>query len=111
MICYVINAYCTFSIKSVISGLNQIFQRFMATARVPAILRFFERKFSKILKISFEISMELFMSSNQKSQSHDVNIELIVYVINRLLNPNCTHGTGGLDLTLSNLEPSTFGPT
>ena len=54
------------------------------------------------------------MSSNLINvpfQSHDVNNELIVYVINRLLNPNCTYDTGGLDLTLSKLEPSTFGPT
>ena len=84
----------------------------MASARVSALFQFFKRKFSKILKI--RLKFQLFMSSNQINvpfQSHDVNIELIVYVINRLLNPNCTHGTGGLDLTLSKLEPSTFGPT
>ena len=44
------------------------------------------------------------------SQSYDVNIELVVYVIKRLMNPDYLCRTGGLDLTLNNLEPSTFRP-
>ena len=91
----------------------------MATARDPAArFQAYWKNFQKFQKIWWKFyfihKSELFMSSNKilvPFQSRDVNIELIVYVINRLLNPNCTHGTGGLDLTLSNLEPSTFGPT